>query len=50
MTGTNPSATHTTSVSLTVTTAGALVNGGFETGNLSGWSTGGGFALRVVTP
>jgi hypothetical protein len=40
VTGTGPATSHSTTVSLTVTPTGApvLVNGGFETGDLSGWS------------
>ncbi|HEY6963374.1 MAG TPA: hypothetical protein VI408_15930 [Gaiellaceae bacterium] len=53
VTGTGASATHTATVSLTVTAAstppGALANGGFETGNLSGWTTGGVLAPAVVS-
>jgi hypothetical protein len=43
VTGTGTSATHTTTVSLTVTTTGGggIVNGGFETGNFTGWTTAG---------
>jgi hypothetical protein len=42
VTGTGTSATHSTSVSLTVTSGGSgIVNGGFETGNLSGWTSAG---------
>src|SRR5947209_15773994 len=51
VTGTGASATHTTSVTLTVTSTappGALVNGGFETGSLSGWTSGGVMAPAVV--
>ncbi len=42
VTGTGTSATHSTAISLTVTAAtsgGGIVNGGFETGNLTGWSS-----------
>ena len=41
ITGTGASATHTTSYSLTVNPTGGgggITNGGFETGNLSGWT------------
>jgi hypothetical protein len=43
VTGTGTSATHTTSVSLTVTSGGGsgIVNGGFETGDLGGWTSAG---------
>ena len=39
VTGTAPSATHTTSITLTVRSArrGGIINGGFETGNRFGW-------------
>ena len=48
VTGTGTSATHSTNVSLTVTSGGsAIVNGGFETGNLSGWTSAG--TTSVVT-
>ena len=44
VTGAAKSATHSASIALTVTaatTGGGIVNGGFETGTLSGWSSSG---------
>ena len=51
--GTGASATHTTPVSLTVTQAGGgpvVTDGGFETGNFTGWSTSGASDAVVTTP
>jgi hypothetical protein len=47
--GTGASATHSTTVSLTITatSSGGIVNGGFETGNLSGWKPSGASAAVV---
>ena len=44
-------ATHSTTVALTVTGAGGSIvsNGGFETGNLSSWTTGGVYSPTVTT-
>jgi hypothetical protein len=46
VTGTGTSTSHTANLSLTVTSSGggggsAVTNGGFESGNLSGWTAGG---------
>jgi hypothetical protein len=52
VTGTGASATHATTVSLTVTPAappGGVANGGFESGSLTGWSSAGVVAPRIVT-
>ena len=52
VTGTGASATHTTTLTLNVTAVtppGGVVNGGFESGSLSGWSSSGVVAPKVVT-
>src|SRR5262245_61064239 len=49
VTGTGPGATHSTSVALTVTGTGGVVNGGFEAGNLGGWSATGAFTPVIAT-
>jgi hypothetical protein len=50
VTGTGTSATHTATVALTVTAPPqGLVNGGFETGSLSGWNANGAFTPVVST-
>jgi hypothetical protein len=51
VTGTGTSATHSTSVSLTVTASGGsggIVNGGFETGDFTGWTRAG--TTSIVSP
>jgi hypothetical protein len=50
ITGTGTSATRTTTVSLTVTTTsgGGIVNGGFETGDFTGWTTSGATAISTT--
>jgi hypothetical protein len=49
VTGTGTSATHTTTVSLTVLSSGGFSNGGFETGDLSGWGASGAFTPVIST-
>ena len=50
VTGTAPGAAHSANVSLSVTAAPAgVVNGGFESGNLSGWTTSGAFTPALST-
>ena len=52
VTGTGGTTTHTTSVTLTVTPSGGggtvVTNGGFETGNFSGWTTTGVAAVNTA--
>ncbi|WP_083936787.1 S8 family serine peptidase [Longispora albida] len=52
ITGTAPSATHSTTFTLTVTRpdppSGGIVNGGFESGSLTGWTASG--TAGVTTP
>jgi hypothetical protein len=52
VTGTAPSATHATTVSLTVTApaSNSIVNGGFETGDFTGWTRTGTTAVLTTTP
>jgi hypothetical protein len=54
VTGTAASASHATTFTLTVSGSGggsnAVVNGGFETGSLSGWTVASGTASAVTTP
>jgi exo-1,4-beta-D-glucosaminidase len=54
ITGTSASATHQAIYALTVTGSGggsnAVVNGDFETGDLSGWTVASGTASAVTTP
>ena len=49
VTGAGTSATHATTVSLTVVSSGGLFNGGFETGNFSGWGASGAFTPVIGT-
>jgi hypothetical protein len=48
VTGTEGSVTHTTSVAVTVTSGNPIVNGGFETGNLSGWTSTGATSISTT--
>ncbi len=50
VTGTEGNISHSTSVTVTVTSpgGGGITNGGFETGNFSGWSTSGTTSISTV--
>ncbi len=48
VTGTSPTATHSVDVSLTVVGSG-VANGGFESGNLNGWSADGAYTPVITT-
>jgi hypothetical protein len=46
--GSEGAATHSTSVAVTVTSASVIVNGGFETGNFTGWTNAGATSISTT--
>jgi hypothetical protein len=48
VTGTEGSKTHSAAVTVTVTNANVIVNGGFEAGNLGGWTTTGATSISTT--
>jgi len=48
VTGTGTSATHSTTFALTVNSPGGIVNGGFESGSLSGWTASGATSISTT--